>query len=178
MYGGSTLPFRRLFRFIIFHSLNHCFQLAFKLQRLKNVVFAYSRPLTDRILIVQESFQLYSDIYEVLALLHDKFFGMEHPDCVKAFDAYDIAGKPIDELSVFYNWCKDVGVVRSSEYLEVRRIDCKKTDAVSSDDQGHSRLALALFAGLAANGTNESWEAFPSSNRQPEVTHGTADACC
>ncbi|KAG7024458.1 hypothetical protein SDJN02_13273, partial [Cucurbita argyrosperma subsp. argyrosperma] len=56
MYGGSTLPFRRLFRFIIFHSLNHCFQLAFKLQRLKNVVFAYSRPLTtDRILIVQKN---------------------------------------------------------------------------------------------------------------------------
>ena len=53
-----------------------------------------------------------------------------------------------------------------------------RDDAVSSDDQGHSRLALALFAGSAANGTNESREAFPSSNRQPEVTHGTADACC
>ena len=51
---------------------------------------------------MEESFELYSDIYEVLALLHDKFLGMEHPDCVKAFDAYDIAGKQIDELSVFY----------------------------------------------------------------------------
>nr|KJB07623.1 hypothetical protein B456_001G033900 [Gossypium raimondii] len=75
--------------------------------------------------VVKESFQLYADICEVLAVLLDKFFDMEYPDCVKAFDAYASAAKQIDELIAFYNWCKDTGVARSSEYPEVQRITSK-----------------------------------------------------
>ncbi|CAK7353714.1 unnamed protein product [Dovyalis caffra] len=75
--------------------------------------------------VVKESFQLYADICEVLAILLDKFFDMEYPDCVKAFDAYASAAKQIDELIAFYNWCKDTGVARSSEYPEVQRITGK-----------------------------------------------------
>ncbi|MBA0821049.1 hypothetical protein Goarm_017929 [Gossypium armourianum] len=75
--------------------------------------------------VVKESFQLYADICEVLAVLLDKFFDMEYPDCVKAFDAYASAAKQIDELIAFYNWCKDTGVARSSEYPEVQRITGK-----------------------------------------------------
>lgn len=75
--------------------------------------------------VVRESFQLYADICEVLAVLLDKFFDMEYPDCVKAFDAYASAAKQIDELIGFYNWCKDTGVARSSEYPEVQRITSK-----------------------------------------------------
>lgn len=75
--------------------------------------------------VVKESFQLYADICEVLAVLLDKFFDMEYPDCVKAFDAYASAAKQIDELVAFYNWCKDTGVARSSEYPEVQRITSK-----------------------------------------------------
>ncbi|BBG95518.1 Putative clathrin assembly protein [Prunus dulcis] len=51
--------------------------------------------------VVRESFQLYGDICEVLAVLLDKFFDMEYPDCVKAFDAYASAAKQIDELVGF-----------------------------------------------------------------------------
>uniref|UniRef100_A0A6M2EHN1 ENTH domain-containing protein n=1 Tax=Populus davidiana TaxID=266767 RepID=A0A6M2EHN1_9ROSI len=192
--------------------------------------------------VVKESFQLYADICEVLAVLLDKFFDMEYPDCVKAFDAYASAAKQIDELIAFYNWCKDTGVARSSEYPEVQRITGKlletleefvrdrakrpksperkeeappvpqeeepvpdmneikalpapedftpppppeteprpqkpqvtedlvnlRDDAVTADDQGNS-LALALFAGPAANSGNGSWEAFHS-NGEPQVT--------
>ncbi|WJX41758.1 hypothetical protein P8452_29069 [Trifolium repens] len=75
--------------------------------------------------LVKESFQLYADICEVLAVLLDKFFDMEYPDCVKAFDAYASAAKQIDELLAFYNWCKDSGLGRSSEYPEVQRITSK-----------------------------------------------------
>ncbi|KDP33586.1 hypothetical protein JCGZ_07157 [Jatropha curcas] len=75
--------------------------------------------------VVRESFQLYADICEVLAVLLDKFFDMEYPDCVKAFDAYASAGKQIDELIIFYNWCKDTGVARSSEYPDVQKITSK-----------------------------------------------------
>lgn len=75
--------------------------------------------------VVKESFQLYADICEVLAVLLDKFFDMEYPDCVKTFDAYASAAKQIDELIALYNWCKDTGVARSSEYPEVQRITGK-----------------------------------------------------
>ncbi|EEF46954.1 clathrin assembly protein, putative [Ricinus communis] len=75
--------------------------------------------------VVKESFQLYADICEVLAVLLDKFFDMEYPDCVKAFDAYASAAKQIDELIMFYNWCKDTGVSRSSEYPDVQKITSK-----------------------------------------------------
>ncbi|CAN6979225.1 unnamed protein product [Brassica rapa subsp. trilocularis] len=75
--------------------------------------------------IVRESFKLYADICEVLAVLLDKFFDMEYTDCVKAFDAYASAAKQIDELIAFYDWCKETGVGRSSEYPEVQRITSK-----------------------------------------------------
>lgn len=75
--------------------------------------------------VVKESFQLYADICEVLAVLLDKFFDMEYQDSVKAFDAYASAAKQIDELIAFYSWCKDTGVARSSEYPEVQRITSK-----------------------------------------------------
>lgn len=75
--------------------------------------------------MVKESFKIYSDICEVLAVLLDKFFDMEYTDCVKAFDAYSSAAKQIDELIAFYNWCKDTGVARSSEYPDVQRITSK-----------------------------------------------------
>ncbi|KAK4415378.1 putative clathrin assembly protein [Sesamum alatum] len=192
--------------------------------------------------IVKESFKLYADVCEVLAVLLDKFFDMEYQDCVKAFDAYASAAKQIDELVSFYNWCKDIGVARSSEYPEVQRITSKlletleefvrdrekamksperkeetepapqeeepvpdmneikalpppedynpppppepeppkpaiqdtgdlldlRDEGVTADDQGN-KLALALFAGPAANSGNGSWEAFQS-NGEPEVT--------
>ncbi|KAM0952508.1 putative ANTH domain, ENTH domain, ANTH domain superfamily protein [Dioscorea sansibarensis] len=75
--------------------------------------------------LVRESFQLYADICEILAVLLDRFFDMDYPDCVKSFEAYASAAKQIDELAAFYGWCKDTGVARSSEYPEVQRITDK-----------------------------------------------------
>ncbi|PIN09863.1 Clathrin assembly protein AP180 [Handroanthus impetiginosus] len=75
--------------------------------------------------LVKESFKLYADVCEVLAVLLDKFFDMEYQDCVKAFDAYVSSAKQIDELVGLYDWCKDIGVARSSEYPEVQKITSK-----------------------------------------------------
>ncbi|PHU14021.1 putative clathrin assembly protein [Capsicum chinense] len=80
--------------------------------------------------VVKESYKIYTDICDVLAVLLDKFFDMEYEDCVKAFDAYASAAKQIDELVGFYNWCKDIGVARSSEYPEVSRITSKLLDTL------------------------------------------------
>ncbi|PIN14690.1 Clathrin assembly protein AP180 [Handroanthus impetiginosus] len=73
-------------------------------------------------LLVKESFRLYADISDVLKYLQDSFSELEHAHCVNAFDAYVNAAKMIDELVGFYYWCKDIGVVRSSEFPEVQTI--------------------------------------------------------
>lgn len=75
--------------------------------------------------VVKESFQLYADVCDILAILLDRFFDMEYSDCVKAFDAYTSAAKQIDELIAFYNWCKETGIARSSEFPDVQRITSK-----------------------------------------------------
>ncbi|XP_060179134.1 putative clathrin assembly protein At2g25430 isoform X2 [Lycium barbarum] len=75
--------------------------------------------------LVKESFTFYADICEVLQILLDRFGEMEYADCVKAFDAYVSAAKMIDELVGTYNWCKDTGIARSSEFPEVQVITDK-----------------------------------------------------
>lgn len=80
--------------------------------------------------IVRESFQIYADICEVLALLVDKFFDMEYADCSRSFEAYCRAAKQIEELASFFSWCKETGIARSSEYPEVQLISPKLLDTL------------------------------------------------
>ncbi|CAN4126966.1 unnamed protein product [Withania somnifera] len=101
-----------------------------KMSHLQRLLDRFLMVLVTLYPMVKESFQLYADICEVLAVLLDKFFDMEYQDCVKAFDAYACAAKQIDELVGFYNWCKDIGVARSSEYPEVQRITSKLLDTL------------------------------------------------
>ncbi|KAJ8640552.1 hypothetical protein MRB53_017246 [Persea americana] len=89
--------------------------------------------------VVKESFQLYADICEVLALLLDRFFDMDYPDCVKAFEAYSWVAKQIEELILFYGWCKDLGVVRWSEYPEVQRVSEKMLQTLEEFVRDHGR---------------------------------------
>jgi hypothetical protein len=87
--------------------------------RTSRVVIATLYPL------LRDSFTLYDDISAVLAALLDRFFDMEYPECVKAFETYVGAAKQIDSLLAFYAWCDDAGVARSSDFPEVRRVDEK-----------------------------------------------------
>ncbi|CAM0958399.1 unnamed protein product [Alopecurus aequalis] len=75
--------------------------------------------------VVAESARLYDDLAEVLAVLLDRFFDMGYAECVKAFEAYVSAARLVDDLLAFYSWCDDAGVVRSSDFPEVKRIDDK-----------------------------------------------------
>lgn len=72
--------------------------------------------------IVQESFDLYRDISDGLALLLDSFFHLKYQACVRAFQACVRAKKQYEELSSFYDLCKSVGVGRTSEYPSVQKI--------------------------------------------------------
>ncbi|KAG2624120.1 hypothetical protein PVAP13_3KG103500 [Panicum virgatum] len=75
--------------------------------------------------LLKESFQLHEDLSAVLAVLLDRFFDMDYPECVKAFETYVSTARQIDSLLAFYAWCDDVGVARSSDFPEVKRIDEK-----------------------------------------------------
>jgi hypothetical protein len=72
--------------------------------------------------IVQESFDLYRDISEGLARLLDSFFHLQYQSCVSAFQSCVKATKQFRQLSSFYDFCKSIGVGRTSEYPSVQKI--------------------------------------------------------
>ncbi|CAD6334871.1 unnamed protein product [Miscanthus lutarioriparius] len=75
--------------------------------------------------LLRDSFRVYEDVALVLALLLDRFFDMDYPECVMAFETYVGTAKQIDALRAFYAWCDDAGVARSSDFPDVRRVDDK-----------------------------------------------------
>ncbi|KAF5481001.1 hypothetical protein F2P56_001697 [Juglans regia] len=72
--------------------------------------------------IVQESFDLYRDISDGLSLLLDSFFRLQYQSSVNAFQTCVKATKQFEELSSFYDVCKNIGVGRTSEYPSVKKI--------------------------------------------------------
>ncbi|KAM1059470.1 hypothetical protein ACFX13_024794 [Malus domestica] len=72
--------------------------------------------------IVQETYDLYRDISDGLALLLDSFFHLQYQSCVNAFHACVKASKQFEELASFYALCKSLGVGRTSEYPSVQKI--------------------------------------------------------
>ncbi|KAJ4914930.1 Clathrin coat assembly protein AP180 [Raphanus sativus] len=72
--------------------------------------------------VAQESFDLYRDISDGLALLLDSFFHLQYQSCVHAFQACVRASKQFEELNGFYDLCKSIGVGRTSEYPSFQKI--------------------------------------------------------
>ncbi|KAM0972311.1 hypothetical protein ACFX2J_019880 [Malus domestica] len=91
--------------------------------------------------IVKESFQIYNDITEIMGILIDRFMELEIPDCAKVYEIFCRIGKQFDELDMFYGWCKQIGIARSSEYPEVEKITPKKLEVM--DDYIRDKSALA-----------------------------------
>uniref|UniRef100_A0A7N0ZXU1 ENTH domain-containing protein n=1 Tax=Kalanchoe fedtschenkoi TaxID=63787 RepID=A0A7N0ZXU1_KALFE len=80
--------------------------------------------------IVKESFQVYYEITEVMSIMIDHFMEMQMKDCVKVHESFTKISKQFEELDGFYEWCKTVGIARSSEYPEVEKISQKKLDVM------------------------------------------------
>nr|GMC77059.1 clathrin coat assembly protein AP180-like [Ipomoea batatas] len=72
--------------------------------------------------VVQESFDLYKDVSDGLALFLDSFFHLQYQSCVIAFQTCMKAAKQFEELGAFYTLCKTMEVGRSSEYPSVHSI--------------------------------------------------------
>ncbi|CAH2038885.1 unnamed protein product [Thlaspi arvense] len=72
--------------------------------------------------VAQESFDLYGDISDGLAILLDSFFHLQYQSCIHAFQACVRASKQFEELNGFYDLCKSIGVGRTSEYPSIQNI--------------------------------------------------------
>ncbi|XP_054817778.1 uncharacterized protein LOC129317486 [Prosopis cineraria] len=72
--------------------------------------------------VVQETFDLYRDISDGLAVILDSFFKFPYKSCLSAFQACVKSCKQFDELGDFYSFCLSIRVGRSSEYPKVQKI--------------------------------------------------------
>ncbi|KAL6975671.1 hypothetical protein U1Q18_040958 [Sarracenia purpurea var. burkii] len=88
--------------------------------------------------VVQETFDLYKDISDGLALLLDSFFHLQYNSCVNAFQACIKATKQFEELSTFYDLCKSIGVGRTSEYPSIQKISEELIDTLREFLKDHT----------------------------------------
>ncbi|KAK7333937.1 hypothetical protein VNO80_30718 [Phaseolus coccineus] len=72
--------------------------------------------------IVQESFDLYRDISDGLAVVLDNFFHLPFVACAATFNACIKSYKQFDELSAFYSFCLSIGIGRSYDYPRVQKV--------------------------------------------------------
>ncbi|KAK4747605.1 hypothetical protein SAY87_014191 [Trapa incisa] len=99
--------------------------------RKNRVVFVALYP------VVKESFLMYYEMTDIMAVLIDRFPELEVPDCVRTYQMFSRIGKQYEDLDAFYNWCKSVGVARSSEYPEVEKITQKRLDMMNEFIRDH-----------------------------------------
>lgn len=78
--------------------------------------------------IVKESHNIYYDTTELLSVLIDRFKDLEIPDCAKVYETFCRISTQFDELDEYYSWCKEAGVIRTSECPEVEKITRKKLE--------------------------------------------------
>ncbi|KAL5703568.1 hypothetical protein ACHQM5_022100 [Ranunculus cassubicifolius] len=72
--------------------------------------------------VVKETFDLYRDISDGLALLLDGFFHLPHKVCSNTYRACIYSSEQFEELISFYQVCKEIDVGRPSEYPNVQKI--------------------------------------------------------
>lgn len=118
--------------------------------------------------IVKESFQMYYEMTDIMAILIDRFTELEVPDCVRIYEMFSRIGKQLEELDAFYSWCKNVGIARSSEFPEVEKITRKKLDLM--DEFIRDKIALAQDnRAMSPESKNESMQESNNSAEANEV---------
>ncbi|KAH7300808.1 hypothetical protein KP509_24G079400 [Ceratopteris richardii] len=95
--------------------------------------------------VVRESFLVFSDIRDGMAILLDAFFELEQQDCLGAFDIYKKAAKQLDELHNFYDFCRSLGVCKASEYPTIEKVSNEMLETMSAS------LRLRLDAGRGSS---------------------------
>lgn len=96
--------------------------------------------------VVKESFQIYYDIAEIMGILIDRFMELEVRECVRIYEIFCRLGKQFDELEMFYDWCKRVGIGRCSEFPELDKITPKKLEVMDEFIRDKTALAQSIKA--------------------------------
>ncbi|PHT76355.1 hypothetical protein T459_19877 [Capsicum annuum] len=102
--------------------------------------------------VVQESFDLYKDISDGLALVLDSFFHLPYQTCVNAFQTCVRSAKQFEEVSTFYSLCKDIGVGRTSLYPSVQTISEELIESLQEFLKDKSSFPVKSSADLIPQG--------------------------
>jgi hypothetical protein len=97
--------------------------------------------------VMQESFDLYRDISDGLALLLDSFFHLQYQSCINAFQACVRASKQFEELNAFYDLSKSIGIGRTSEYPSIQKISLELLETLQEflKDQSSFPASSGLY---------------------------------
>lgn len=127
----------------IFSRIHHLMQLLERFLACRPAgVAKYNRVVTVALYpIVEESFQLYYDISEIISILIDRFMVLDIPDSVTVYEIFCRVSKEYDELDTFYDFCKSVGVARTLEYPCIEKIPQKKLDVMDEFIKEKSAMA-------------------------------------
>ncbi|XP_072963233.1 putative clathrin assembly protein At5g57200 [Typha angustifolia] len=72
-------------------------------------------------LVLKESFKIYCAINDGIINLVDMFFEMPKYDAIKALDIYRRAGQQAENLSEFYEFCKNLELARNFQFPTLRQ---------------------------------------------------------
>ncbi|XP_078434746.1 putative clathrin assembly protein At1g03050 [Wolffia australiana] len=91
--------------------------------------------------MVKESYQIYFDLTEMMGIFIDRFMELQVSDCVRVHEIFARLSKQLEELDLFYAWCKKSGIARTSEYPDVEKITPKKLAVMEEFIREKSALA-------------------------------------
>ncbi|KAL4319011.1 hypothetical protein GQ457_18G013870 [Hibiscus cannabinus] len=128
----KTSYFRNMTTELIFTTWSHLQQLLQCILACRPTGVAKDHSVVTAALyeIVKESFQLYYDITEILAIFIDRFMELDLDESLNVRDIFCRQGRQLDELDNFYSWCKTAGIGRSTEYPEIDKITVEKLDLI------------------------------------------------
>ncbi|RWR82443.1 AP180 N-terminal ANTH domain-containing protein [Cinnamomum micranthum f. kanehirae] len=100
--------------------------------------------------VVLETFDLYRDISNGIALLLDNFFHLQLQSCFEVIDVCNKAVEQFDELAAFYSLCKSLGVGRELEYPCIQKISerlLKTLRELLEDDEASFEIDKTVRSG-------------------------------
>ncbi|XP_059284289.1 clathrin coat assembly protein AP180-like [Lycium ferocissimum] len=128
--------------------------------------------------VVQESFDLYKDISDGLALVLDSFFHLPYQTCVNAFQTCVKAAKQFEEINTFYSFCKSIAVGRTSEYPSVQTITEELIESLQEFLKDQSSFPVKSSGDLVLQGPGSmksSRSRFDSYGGQSELSYATTE---
>ncbi|XP_073158344.1 putative clathrin assembly protein At1g03050 [Henckelia pumila] len=81
--------------------------------------------------ILKESFHVYYDTLETMAVFLDRFPQLDVADSVKVYELFCRLSKQYEELDALYDWSKTTGIARSSEFPDIEKIPKKRLDMLN-----------------------------------------------